>query len=189
MGITFMFKSKLATLLIAGVALGTVFSAPASASVLVQYAITFLDPPGTPTGGTGILTLNETTLGNLNENAPTANESLVATVDGFSFTIDASHFSSWSINLQNGIFNNLGLTSSVNFAIAHIAYLQTSGGAQYQIHQTQGGDFVSNGTFTIGAPTQVAAVPEPSTWAMLILGFMGIGAMTYRQRKRAMLAA
>jgi hypothetical protein len=29
----------------------------------------------------------------------------------------------------------------------------------------------------------VAAVPEPSTWAMMILGFCGIGAMTYRRRK------
>jgi len=27
-----------------------------------------------------------------------------------------------------------------------------------------------------------AAVPEPSTWAMMILGFVGIGAMTYRRR-------
>ena len=28
-----------------------------------------------------------------------------------------------------------------------------------------------------------AAVPEPSTWAMMILGFLGIGAMAYRSRK------
>jgi hypothetical protein len=30
----------------------------------------------------------------------------------------------------------------------------------------------------------VAAVPEPSTWAMLVLGFAGIGYMTYRHRKQ-----
>jgi hypothetical protein len=35
----------------------------------------------------------------------------------------------------------------------------------------------------------VSAVPEPATWAMMILGFAGIGAMTYRRRKSAMLAA
>jgi hypothetical protein len=34
-----------------------------------------------------------------------------------------------------------------------------------------------------------SAVPESSTWAMMILGFAGIGAMTYRRRKSAMLAA
>ncbi|MDO9057937.1 MAG: PEPxxWA-CTERM sorting domain-containing protein [Bradyrhizobium sp.] len=35
----------------------------------------------------------------------------------------------------------------------------------------------------------VAAVPEPSTWAMMILGFAGVGFMTYRRRKAAVLAA
>jgi hypothetical protein len=34
-----------------------------------------------------------------------------------------------------------------------------------------------------------AAVPEPSTWATMILGFVGIGAMTYRRRKTAALSA
>jgi hypothetical protein len=33
------------------------------------------------------------------------------------------------------------------------------------------------------------AVPEPSTWAMMILGFAGMGFMAYRKRKGAMLAA
>jgi hypothetical protein len=37
--------------------------------------------------------------------------------------------------------------------------------------------------------TQVAAVPEPSTWAMMMLGFAGVGFLTYRRRKSAMLAA
>jgi hypothetical protein len=30
----------------------------------------------------------------------------------------------------------------------------------------------------------VAAVPEPSTWAMMILGFAGVGFMTYRRRNK-----
>jgi hypothetical protein len=30
---------------------------------------------------------------------------------------------------------------------------------------------------------EVSAVPEPSTWAMMILGFAAIGAMTYRKRQ------
>jgi hypothetical protein len=36
---------------------------------------------------------------------------------------------------------------------------------------------------------QVAAVPEPSTWAMMILGFAGIGYLAYRRRQGAALAA
>jgi PEP-CTERM motif-containing protein len=39
-------------------------------------------------------------------------------------------------------------------------------------------------TLLAGAP----AAPEPSTWAMMILGFAGIGFMTYRRRKRILVA-
>jgi hypothetical protein len=35
----------------------------------------------------------------------------------------------------------------------------------------------------------VSAVPEPSTWTMMILGFAGVGFMAYRRRNSAMLAA
>jgi hypothetical protein len=35
----------------------------------------------------------------------------------------------------------------------------------------------------------ISAIPEPSTWAMMILGFAGIGYMTYRHRKTATLVA
>jgi hypothetical protein len=37
--------------------------------------------------------------------------------------------------------------------------------------------------------TPVVGIPEPSTWAMMILGFAGVGFMTYRRRKVAALAA
>jgi hypothetical protein len=55
------------------------------------------------------------------------------------------------------------------------------------------------GGFTIGSPPAdlgndlvnefgaqvftVAAVPEPATWAMMILGFAGIGFMAYRRKQ------
>jgi hypothetical protein len=38
------------------------------------------------------------------------------------------------------------------------------------------------------AIANVASVPEPSTWAMMILGFAGLGFTTYRRRKSAALA-
>lgn len=38
----------------------------------------------------------------------------------------------------------------------------------------------------IGGVT-ISAVPEPSTWAMMILGFCGIGFMTYRRKARGTL--
>jgi hypothetical protein len=60
---------------------------------------------------------------------------------------------------------------------------------------TTGQNYFVNVYFDTPAPTSfsgsfiTAAVPEPSTWAMMILGFAGIGAMAYRRRKSAALAA
>jgi hypothetical protein len=42
--------------------------------------------------------------------------------------------------------------------------------------------FVVSGTITEGTGI-TAAVPEPSTWAMMILGFFGIGFMAYRRKQ------
>jgi hypothetical protein len=40
----------------------------------------------------------------------------------------------------------------------------------------------TNGNTGVVAANAVSAVPEPSTWAMLILGFWGVGFMAYRRR-------
>jgi hypothetical protein len=45
--------------------------------------------------------------------------------------------------------------------------------------------FVVSGTITEG-PGMTAAVPEPSTWAMMILGFMGVGFMAYRRKRNGL---
>jgi hypothetical protein len=41
----------------------------------------------------------------------------------------------------------------------------------------------------ISDPVLTAAVPEPSTWAMMILGFAGIGFMAYRRKSKPALMA
>jgi uncharacterized protein (TIGR03118 family) len=55
-----------------------------------------------------------------------------------------------------------------------------SGGSPNTLYFTAGPDSESHGLF--GALT----VPEPSTWAMLLLGFAGLGFVCYRQARRAM---
>jgi hypothetical protein len=45
-----------------------------------------------------------------------------------------------------------------------------------------------SGKIVVGAP-MVAAVPEPSTWAMMILGFCGLGFMAYRRKDKLALSA
>jgi hypothetical protein len=44
---------------------------------------------------------------------------------------------------------------------------------------------IDSGSFYQGlTEIGVAAVPEPSTWAMIILGFAGVGAMAYRRSRK-----
>jgi hypothetical protein len=38
------------------------------------------------------------------------------------------------------------------------------------------------GTLEIGGPGLTTGVPEPSTWAMMIVGFMGLGFLAYRKK-------
>jgi hypothetical protein len=59
-------------------------------------------------------------------------------------------------------------------------------------HPSLGVEYAEDGgqlySFTSGTLSVTRAVPESSTWAMMMLGFCGVGAMTYRRRKRAALA-
>jgi flagellar hook-associated protein FlgK len=43
-------------------------------------------------------------------------------------------------------------------------------------------DISTNGNPVAITGTITAAVPEPSTWAMMILGFLGVGFMAYREK-------
>lgn len=65
------------------------------------------------------------------------------------------------------------------------AYLDSTGFARLVIpNDIKAGRWVSN-LVDLRVLDAVAAVPEPSTWAMLILGFAGIGVLAYRRREAA----
>jgi hypothetical protein len=44
---------------------------------------------------------------------------------------------------------------------------------------------IGGGSAGYGGTLSVSAVPEPSTWAMMILGFFGVGFMAYRRKSSA----
>jgi PEP-CTERM motif len=58
-------------------------------------------------------------------------------------------------------------------------------------YSEQGFDLRTDGSFTTGAFTTRASVPEPSTWAMMLLGFAGLGCSGYLRARasRTMLTA
>jgi hypothetical protein len=90
--------------------------------------------------------------------------------------------SGWSPNTEALYLDGLFGTSKTVAGILNLdgldAYLQGYGLLQNGVYTDANGDLV----LIIGAPSGVSAVPEPSTWAMLILGFLGIGFMAYRRK-------
>jgi hypothetical protein len=91
----------------------------------------------------------------------------------------SSTVNSVSLYVDNSNFGGVGAPSSIlingtNYAPSVISFSS----AQPWI-------FLSEAEFSGIA----GAVPEPSTWAMMLLGFAGIGFMAYRRRKSAAIAA
>jgi PEP-CTERM motif len=62
-------------------------------------------------------------------------------------------------------------------------FFDQSGGLAFTI-APPGGTTVA-GTVLVSGPEVASAVPEPSTWAMMQLGFCGLGFLAYRRRNRS----
>jgi PEP-CTERM motif len=76
-----------------------------------------------------------------------------------------------------------------NFAIVTINFTNlTGGGAESTFYDFALNTFTTPGVALTDNPvgndaTLTTAVPEPSTWAMMILGFCGLGFMAYRRKQ------
>jgi hypothetical protein len=159
------------------------FNAPANAS-LFDFALTFSDPMGPATGGSGILVLDLALAptGSTSLNIGNGNSSFVsldANVDGGVFHFTSINF----IGMSNGVFNNI--SANEVFASNGLTLGLDTGGLHYNLHGVNN-SVIGDGTITVGEaiPHAVAAVPEASTWAMMILGFAGVGVMAYRRKSK-----
>ena len=93
---------------------------------------------------------------------------------------------------MNTNFGELYLLDPLGNILALIANGGTRG--DYVALDGKGGLFVTQSESILrlnlaGGDIGVGAVPEPSTWAMMILGFAGVGFMAYRRRNKAALTA
>ena len=87
------------------------------------------------------------------------------------------------------IFTNENITSvaidpntAPDFSPATLTYV---GPNEFKVFVHDGVDPAFLDTLVIDVTTaSVGAVPEPSTWAMMILGFAGVGFMAYRRRNQ-----
>jgi hypothetical protein len=81
---------------------------------------------------------------------------------------------------------NAGVPSSIFIPYTYVAQPGDNGNADFLLAIGPSGLDVH----TVASEVQVSvdgvgAVPEPSTWAMLVLGFAGIGFMAYRRKNEA----
>ena len=94
----------------------------------------------------------------------------------YNYTIGSS-----GANQINAYAENAGIgayiTDAANFLAANP--LSPEAGAIYAADGTQG-----QATGTPGGSGAAPAVPESSTWAMMILGFAGVGFMAYRRKSK-----
>jgi hypothetical protein len=123
----------------------------------------------------------------------TANASLTALASG-SFTSppfatngnnlsweNAINFSSGTGNVVGSQYNELTFTLQ-NLTLANLASLPPEIFAADIWETATGGAGLTGYVAAVGPGP---SVPEPSTWAMMILGFMGVGFMAYRRKSQA----
>jgi hypothetical protein len=95
-------------------------------------------------------------------------------------------------NVEGVTNDNLIVPSGPLFLDANGLGFKTTDGA-FDIFSENGTYEVDAGGLGIGSGnfvlTAVAAVPEASTWAMMILGFVGVGFMAYRRKNHMTLKA
>jgi hypothetical protein len=87
--------------------------------------------------------------------------------------------------LINFISNSLGsLPASLETPFTHTMDSRDSIRAYYSLNDYNlGSETIFADLATLTVTEHVAAVPEPSTWAMMLLGFAGVGFAAYRKRK------
>jgi PEP-CTERM motif len=162
------------------------FNAPAKADII--YNLTFAG------GGTGQLDLNFSSIAaaesiNYTSIAPyfvslTANQ-----VDGQSFLINASNLADGYISTgTSGQLYTLTVEEAPPNGVPAGADFLDIYTNSWQIHDTPYDATVASNGLTIGSPSLMvtsssAVAPEPSTLAMMITGFGGLGFLAWRKRQ------
>jgi PEP-CTERM motif len=107
---------------------------------------------------------------------------LGAAVTAFGLDFTTPYGSDASFTLSNGFTTSVG---TVGFGPAQFeGFISTSPFDTITLSVPS-----PDGYFVVDVTTAVAAVPEPSTWAMLLLGFAGVGFMAYRRKSKPALMA
>ena len=148
---------------------------PGVAAAAVTFNLTLTDASAPAYSGTGVLTLAfaPSATGETDYSASQVSN-LTFTVDGQTFTATPSNLS--VVQFENGQLNDITFGEQIGSSPNRYTLDTTSGYAFYYANGQQ----AAYGTIT-ASPANTGAVPEPSSWAMMILGFGLTGALLRRR--------
>jgi hypothetical protein len=161
-----MIVRNVSAMLIAGLLAG--FGLTGSAKANIVYDLTLTRTSGTQTPNPDTLVLTFT-------NAD-AFVSLTGTLDGTTINVPVVGNNNYTFNFVSNVLTSI--TGSDSPANPRLVFFFSSPNETYSFGPGNGTgeDFTSRGTVAI------SAVPEPATWAMIIIGFAGIGFLSYRRK-------
>ncbi len=146
-------------------------------SDIVDFNITITNPAGPNTANlTGPLSGANTSF----YGTDTTTTAFTATSAGLFFDFSATNVGGHS---QYLIFD------SSNYLCLNAAAGNCSGNPSSVAIYVSGSDPLIPETGNVEIATVASAVPEPSTWAMMLLGFAGIGFMAFRRKSKPALMA
>jgi hypothetical protein len=173
--------------LVGAAAIATMAGTPASAA---QYLFNFSGTGffgGTLTGNGTITTNDQSFVNQLNGYTAQTITGITGTFNGSQITGLANVTGSNNLFYLTGPFfvdgNGLGFSTASGVS----ANLFVTNDTSYRVN-TMGAGLLT-GLVTASATQVTAAVPEPATWAMMLLGFGAIGVSVRRKRRVTMLQA
>jgi hypothetical protein len=101
--------------------------------------------------------------------------------DAFELVVGGANAGAGVVNFFTNDFylHILDFTTSPTFQ--QLGYTTSNGGYYYNNPLGVGGPVIGSGSATVTPVTPTSSVPEPSTWAMMLLGFAGLGFAGYRK--------
>ena len=168
-------KSVFFAISLSAVALTPAFAIP----VTLSFTVSGFTPAGPTDPVTGSFVYDAPSV----TSAPNSLTSVDLTIDGHTYALDEVGFDSTAFG---GVINTVDVVvpNTNDFFLVWNPSSSTPNAFDYAVPGISGHSFIST-TFTRFSVTTATPAPEASTWAMMLIGYAGLGYAGYRRTRRA----